>query len=41
MTEIVDTIMSVEEEQRFKRALQELKKGKTTPLSLLKKELDL
>lgn len=33
-----DTIMSVEEEQRFKQALQELKQGKTTPLSKLKKE---
>ena len=36
-----DTIMSLEEEQRFKQALQELKEGKTTPLSALKKELGL
>ena len=36
-----DTIMSVEEEQRFKQALQELKEGKTTTLSDLKKELGL
>ena len=36
-----DTIMSVEEERRFKQALQELQEGKTTPLSKLKKELGL
>jgi hypothetical protein len=36
-----DTIMSVEEERRFKQALNELKEGKTTPLSNLKKELGL
>lgn len=36
-----DTIMTTEEERRFKQALQELKAGKTTPLSKLKKELGL
>ena len=36
-----DTIMSVEEERRFKQALVELKEGKTTSLSDLKKELGL
>ena len=36
-----DTIMSVEEERRFKQALQELQEGKTTPFSKLKKELGL
>ncbi len=36
-----DTIMTTEEERRFKQALQELKEGKTTPLSKLKKELGL
>lgn len=36
-----DTIMSVEEERRFKQALRELKEEKTTPLPKLKKELGL
>lgn len=36
-----DTIMNTEEERRFKQALQELKEGKTTPLSKLRKELGL
>jgi len=36
-----DTIMSFEEERRFKQAMVELKEGKTTPLSKLKKELGL
>lgn len=36
-----DTIMTTEEERRFKQALQELKEGKTTPLSQLKQELGL
>ncbi len=36
-----DTIMTLEEEGRYKKALQELKAGKTTPLSKLKKELGL
>ena len=36
-----DTIMTVEEERRFKQAIRELKQGKTTPLSTLKKELGL
>ncbi len=36
-----DTIMSIEEEKRFKLSLQELKEGKTTALSSLKKELGL
>ena len=36
-----DTIMTSEEERRFKQALQELKEGKITPLSEMKKELGL
>ncbi|MDP3640521.1 MAG: hypothetical protein Q8R53_04975 [Nanoarchaeota archaeon] len=36
-----DTIMTIDEERRFQQALQELKTGKTTPLSALKKELGL
>jgi len=36
-----DTIMSVEEERRFKQAMNELKERKTTSLSNLKKELGL
>ena len=36
-----DTIMTVEEERRFKQAIRELKQGKTTSLSTLKKELGL
>ena len=36
-----DAIMSIQEEQRFKQALNELKEGKTTPLSKLKKQLGL
>ena len=36
-----DTIMTTEEERRFEQSLQELKTGKTTPLSTLKKELGL
>lgn len=36
-----DTIMTIEEERRFKQSLEELKAGKTTPLSELKKELGL
>lgn len=36
-----DTIMTVEEERRFKQALQEFQEGKTTSLSELKEELDL
>ena len=36
-----DTIMTIDEERRFQQALQELKAGKTTPLSALKKELGL
>ena len=36
-----DSIMTTEEERRFKQALQEFKERKTTPLSELKKELGL
>jgi len=36
-----DTIMTTEEERRFEQSLKELKAGKTTPLSELKKELGL
>ncbi len=36
-----DTIMTIEEERRFQQALQELKEGRTTPLSELKTELGL
>jgi hypothetical protein len=34
-----DTIMTTEEEERFKRAMQELKEGETTSLEVLEKEL--
>ena len=34
-----DTIMTLEEEKRFKISLQELKEGKTSSLFSLKKEL--
>ena len=36
-----DTIMTLEEEKRFKTSLQELKEGKTSSLFSLKKELGL
>ena len=36
-----DTIMTIEESKRFEQSLKELKEGKTTPLSELKKELSL
>ena len=36
-----DTIMTIEEAKRFEQSLKELKEGKTTPLSELKKELGL
>lgn len=36
-----DTIMTIEEGRRFEQAMQELREGKTTPLSELKKELGL
>ena len=36
-----DCIMTIEEEQRFNRAMQEYKEGKTTSISKLKKELGL
>ena len=36
-----DTLMTTEEERRFEQSLEELKAGKTTPLSELKKELGL
>ena len=36
-----DTIMTTEEAGRFEQSLKELKEGKTTPLSELKKELGL
>jgi len=34
-----DTIMTIEESKRFEQAMKELKEGKTTSLSELKKEL--
>lgn len=34
-----DTIMTTEEARRFEQSLQELREGRTTPLSALKKEL--
>lgn len=34
-----DTIMTTEESKRFEKSMKELKQGKTTPLSELKKEL--
>lgn len=34
-----DTIMTTEEARRFEQSMKELKEGKTTPLSELKKEL--
>ncbi|MBI2105718.1 hypothetical protein HYT56_02670 [Candidatus Woesearchaeota archaeon] len=34
-----DTIMTIEEGKRFEQAMKELKEGKTTGLSELKKEL--
>ncbi len=36
-----DTIMTTEEAKRFEQSMKELKEGKTTPLSELKKELGL
>lgn len=36
-----DTIMTTEESKRFEQSRKELKAGKTTPLSELKKELGL
>ena len=36
-----DTIMTTEEEERFERAMQEFKEGKTISLEALKKELRL
>jgi hypothetical protein len=36
-----DTIMTTEESKRFEESMKELKEGKTTPLSALKKELGL
>jgi nicotinic acid phosphoribosyltransferase len=36
-----DTIMTTEEGKRFEQSMKELKEGKTTPLSKLKKELGL
>ncbi len=34
-----DTIMTIEESKRFEQSMKELKHGKTTPISELKKEL--
>lgn len=34
-----DTVMTIGEKRRFEQSMDELKKGKTTPLSELKKEL--
>jgi len=36
-----DTIMTIEEEKRFKQALREYEQGKTTSLEEFKKELGL
>ena len=36
-----DSVMTLKEERRFKQSLEELKAGKTIPLSKLKKELGL
>jgi len=36
-----DTIMTTEEVRRYEQSMKELKSGKTTPLSKLKKELGL
>ena len=36
-----DTIMTTEEARRFEQSMKELKQGKTTPLSKIKKELGL
>lgn len=36
-----DTIMTTEESRRFEQSMKELKEGKTTPLSEIKKELGL
>ena len=36
-----DTIMTIEEGKRFEQSIKELKEGKTTPISSLKKELGL
>ena len=36
-----DTIMTTEESRRFEQSMNELREGKTTPLSELKKELGL
>ncbi|MBS3145370.1 hypothetical protein J4414_01030 [Candidatus Woesearchaeota archaeon] len=36
-----DTIMTLEEGERFEQSMEELKEGKTTSLSELKKELGL
>ena len=36
-----DTIMTTEESKRFEESMNELKQGKTTPLSELKDELGL
>ena len=36
-----DTILTTEESKRFEESMKELKEGKTTPLSKVKKELGL
>ena len=36
-----DTILTTEESKRFEESMKELKEGKTTPLSEVKKELGL
>ncbi len=36
-----DTVMTLEESRRFEQSVKELREGKTTPLSKLKKELGL
>lgn len=36
-----DTVMTIQEAKRFERSMKELKKGKTTSLSALKKEIEL
>lgn len=36
-----DTVMTIEEEERYDRAMQELKEGKTTSLEDLEKEMEM
>jgi len=36
-----DTVMTIEESRRFEQSMRELKEGKTTPFSELKKDMGL